>query len=92
MIGGRSNSDAGNSSALRNNYYNDFRYYDHCLSPLEVKEISQGLIAHWTFAKESILDGRVSDASGYGNYLNIIGGTIDTDSARYSTSTNFTDG
>lgn len=92
MIGGRSNSDTGSSSALRNNYYNDFRYYDHCLSPLEVKEISQGLIAHWTFTEQSIIGGQVSDASGYGNYLNIIGGTIDTDTARYSTSINFTDG
>lgn len=26
---------------------NDFRIYDHCLSPFEIKEIAQGLILHY---------------------------------------------
>ena len=28
-------------------YINDFRLYNHCLSPMEVKEISKGLILHY---------------------------------------------
>ena len=28
---------------------NDFRVYDHCLSPVEIKEIARGLILHYKF-------------------------------------------
>lgn len=30
-----------------NGMLNDFRLYDHCLSPFEIKQISQGLILHY---------------------------------------------
>ena len=40
---GKSNA----SSYQSNNLMNDVRIYDHCLSPMEVKRISQGLILHY---------------------------------------------
>lgn len=47
LFGGTS----GNSSQCS---LNDVRIYDHCLSPLEVKEISQGLILHYKLNNSSI--------------------------------------
>ena len=69
-----------NSITVGNNYYlgrdsrtgttafsgklNDFRIYDHCLSPREVKEISKGLVLHYPLSmpgQENLLQGSRMD-------------------------------
>ena len=46
-------------SAVQSGYYyagklNDVRIYDHCLSPMEVKELSKGLVLHYPLSSNSI--------------------------------------
>lgn len=56
---------ASNGAEKLTGYLNDVRIYDHCLSPLEVKEISQGLILHYK------LDGPMGGAN-----PNLLNGTL----------------
>lgn len=44
------------SDAYFDGNYNDFRIYNHCLTPSEVKEISKGLVAHYTLGSASVLE------------------------------------
>ena len=44
----------GGTSVSYMGYINDFRLYDHALSPREVKEISKGLILHYSLADRYI--------------------------------------
>ena len=71
-----------------NGYLNDIRIYDHCLSPLEVREIAQGLILHYKL--DDISNG-IQDSSGYGHNGEIIGSPVSSsDTPRYSSSIHFT--
>ncbi|MGM9544034.1 MAG: LamG-like jellyroll fold domain-containing protein [Romboutsia timonensis] len=54
------------SSETASCYVNDYRLYDHCLSDTEVKEISKGLVLHYTM--DNIYEeNKVYDSSGFGN-------------------------
>lgn len=66
-----------------NGYVNDVRIYDHCLSPKEIKEISQGLILHYKLngwsggSGENLLRGSAS----IGNTNALIPGWVSNGSA-----------
>ena len=45
---------ASNGSEKLTGYLNDVRIYDHCLSPMEVKQLAQGLVLHYPLSDDSI--------------------------------------
>ena len=47
-IGASQQSSTSVSGNQLNGYLNDVRIYDHAISPKEIKEISKGLVLHWT--------------------------------------------
>ena len=49
---GRSTNNSGYQT---NCNLNDFRIYDHCLSPMEVKQLSQGLVLHYNLFLDMVL-------------------------------------
>lgn len=57
-LGCRSTNSAGTSlTGSSDKYYNDFRIYDHCLSPKEIKLISQALVLHYPMGS---IDGKIA--------------------------------
>lgn len=52
-LGTGHNSATAVANNWMNGYLNDYRIYDHCLSALEVKEISQSLILHYKLSAQS---------------------------------------
>ena len=85
---GRIQSSTGNSYFT--GYINDFRIYDHALSPMEVKQISQGLILHYPLNNIGIKEDIEYDCSGYCNNGIRTGiFTYDNDTPKYNVSTVF---
>ena len=78
-------------NGLYNNYQfngkiNDFRVYDHCLSTKEIKEISKGLILHYTLDNNgmgcpNLLPGTDINIDGLSTMVTYSSGTIAVDSS-----------
>ena len=70
----------------------DVRFFNHCLSDKEVKEIANGMIAHYKLVGDlgATSDNTIYDCSGY-NHHGVEVGTlpINTDTPRYSGCTGF---
>lgn len=72
-------------------YYNDYRLYDHCLSPKEIHEIAKGLVLHYPL-NDQYVQSTVYDCSGYCNNGTVTGSLqVVDDSPRYKKSTKIQD-
>lgn len=82
--------DSRTGSTTLNGKLNDFRIYDHALSSMEVKQISQGLILHYPLNNIGIKEDIEYDCSGYCNNGVKTGTfTYDSDTPKYNVSTVF---
>ena len=90
FIGRDPNNSTANAGYFYQGYVNDVRFYDHCLSGREVKEISDGLILHYRFSSP------LTDASsnlvrngfgnlGYENWVSSTNASTDVPSASTAT-------
>ena len=97
VINGRSTNDAGTTfnGVGTQCYLNDVRIYDHCLSPIEVKELAKGLVLHYPLNQSTSILTNLSDTieydcSGYCNNGKRIGTfTWSNDTPKYIMSTVF---
>lgn len=64
---GRSNSDGAYQTQCN---MNDLRIYNHCLSPMEIKRISQGLVLHYPLNTNSTYTSLIDANAGYNVYNN----------------------
>ena len=81
---------APNGAEKLTGYLNDVRIYDHALSPMEVKQISQGLILHYPLNNIGIKEDIEYDCSGYcNNGIRTGTFTYDNDTPKYNVSTVF---
>ena len=56
FIGASQNTDTTVSANYLNGLLNDVHIYNHCLSPAEVHEISQGLILHYKLSANNLIN------------------------------------